>query len=78
MAATTIPLLRYGSITLLVRWIEANGRPMEESLRAVDLGFVLEADAYLPIKLGPALAFLRNASAARVRTCRSASSRAQA
>jgi AraC-like DNA-binding protein len=63
MPATTIPLIRCGSIMPLVRWMQANGRPVEESLRAVDLGFVLKGDAYLPIPLGPALAFLRNASA---------------
>ncbi len=63
MAATTIPLLRCGSIMPLVRWMEANGRPVEDRLRAVDLGCVLKADAYLPIPLGPALAFLRKASA---------------
>jgi AraC-like DNA-binding protein len=60
--AATIPLVRCGSIMPLVRWMQANDRPVEESLRAVDLGYVLKADAYLPIPLGPALAFLRNAS----------------
>lgn len=62
MTATTIPLLRCGSIMPLVRWMQANGRPVEDSLRAVDLGFVLKGDPYLPIPLRPALAFLRNAS----------------
>jgi AraC-like DNA-binding protein len=63
MTATTIPLLRCGSIMPLVRWMQENGRPVEDSLRAVDLGCVLKGDPYLPIPLRPALAFLRNASA---------------
>jgi AraC-like DNA-binding protein len=62
--AATIPLVRCGSIIPLVRWMKANDRPVEESLRAVDLGYVLKANAYLPIPLGPALSFLRNASVA--------------
>jgi AraC-like DNA-binding protein len=62
--AATIPLVRCGSIMPLVRWMQANDRPVEKSLRAVDLGYVLKADAYLPIPLGPALAFLHNASVA--------------
>jgi AraC-like DNA-binding protein len=62
MTATTIPLIRCGSIMPLVLWMQANGRPVEDSLRAVDLGFVLKGGPYLPIPLRPALAFLRNAS----------------
>lgn len=61
--ASTIPLVRCGSIMPLVRWMQANGRPVEDSLRAFDLGFVLKGNAYLPIPLQPALAFLRNVSA---------------
>lgn len=78
MTATTIPLIGCGSITPIIRWLEAQGRPLEDSLRAVDLGFVLKGDADLPIPPRPALGFLRNASVVRCRTCRFASSSVQA
>jgi AraC-like DNA-binding protein len=64
MTATTIPLIRCGSIMPIIGWMQAHGRPVEDSLRAVDLGYVLKGSPYLPIPLRPALAFLRNASVA--------------
>jgi AraC-like DNA-binding protein len=57
-----VPLIRYGSIIPFVRWMQANGRPVEDHLRAVDLAYVLKGDPTLPIPLTHALAFLRNAS----------------
>jgi AraC-like DNA-binding protein len=45
-----------------VRWLQANGRPVEDHLRAVHLVHVLRGDPTLPIPLTQALAFLRNAS----------------
>lgn len=62
--AGMIPLVRCGSIMPFVRWMQANGRPTEANLRAVDLGYVLKGDPNLPIPLGQAIAFLRNASRA--------------
>ena len=53
MAATTIPLLRCGSIMPLVRWMEANGGPVEDRLRADDLGCVLKADFIPPDSTRP-------------------------
>jgi AraC-like DNA-binding protein len=57
-----IPLIRYGSILPIVRWMQANGRPVEDNLRAVDLAYVLKGVPTQPIPLTHALAFLRNAS----------------
>jgi hypothetical protein len=59
-----IPLIRCGSIIPFVRWMQANGRPVEDHLRAVHLVHVLRGDPTLPIPLTQALAFLRNASEA--------------
>jgi AraC-like DNA-binding protein len=59
-----IPLIRCGSIIPFVRWLQANGRPVEDHLRAVHLVHVLKGDPTLPIPLTQALAFLRNASEA--------------
>jgi AraC-like DNA-binding protein len=56
------PLIRYGSILPIVRWMQANGRPVEDNLRAVNLAYVLNGVPTLPIALTHALAFLRNAS----------------
>jgi AraC-like DNA-binding protein len=59
-----IPLIRCGSVIPFVRWMQANGRPVEDHLRAVHLAHVLKGDPTLPIPLTQALAFLRNASEA--------------
>ena len=45
-----------------ILWMQAQGRPVEDCLRAVDLGYVLGKGPDLPIPLGPAIAFLRAAS----------------
>lgn len=57
-----IPLIRSGSLLLLVRWMQANGRPLEDLLRSVDLAYVLNGDPNLPIPLSPALTLLRKVS----------------
>jgi AraC-like DNA-binding protein len=57
-----IPLIRYGSILPIVRWMQANGRPVEDNLRAVNLDYALKGVPTQPIPLTHALAFLRNAS----------------
>jgi len=57
-----IPLIRCGSIVPLVHWMKANGRPVEDHLRAVHLVHVLKGDPTLPVPLTQGLAFLRNAS----------------
>lgn len=57
-----IPLIRAGAILPVVRWMQANHRPFEDSLREVDLFYVLQGDPNLPIPLIPAIAFLRAAS----------------
>jgi hypothetical protein len=46
-----IPLIRYGSILPIVRWMQANGRPVEDNLRAVDLAYVLNGAPTQPIPL---------------------------
>jgi hypothetical protein len=62
--AGLVPLIRSGSMMPIVRWMRANGRPVEDRLRAVHLSHVLKGDPNLPIPLTQALAFLRNASEA--------------
>lgn len=57
-----MPLIRCGSIMPFVRWMQANRRPTEANLRAVDLVYVMNGDPNLPIPLGQAIAFLRQAS----------------
>ena len=57
-----IPLIRSGSLLLLVRWLQANGRPVEDILRSVDLAYALSGDPNLPVPLTQALAFLRKVS----------------
>jgi AraC-like DNA-binding protein len=57
-----IPLIRSGSLLRLVRWLQANGRPVEDILRSVDLTYMLNADSNLPIPLRQALTVLRKAS----------------
>jgi AraC-like DNA-binding protein len=60
--AATIPLIRSGAIMPFILWMQANGRPIGEMLREVDLGYALKGDPNLPIPLGQAIAFLRSAS----------------
>jgi AraC-like DNA-binding protein len=57
-----IPLIRSGAIMPFVIWMQANGRPVEDRLREVDLGYVLREAPDLPIPLNQAIAFLRIAS----------------
>lgn len=57
-----IPLIRAGAILPFVHWMQANHQPFEDSLREVDLGYVLKGGPNLPIPLVPAIAFLRAAS----------------
>lgn len=53
-----IPLIRAGVIFPMISWMQDNGRPFEDRLRDVDLGYVLENGPDLPIPFGSALAFL--------------------
>ena len=57
-----IPLIRAGAILPFVRWMQAQNRPVEDSLSAVDLGYLLKGGPNLPIALVPAVAFVRAAS----------------
>lgn len=45
-----------------VIWMQAHGRPVEERLREVDLGYVLGEGPDLPIPLNQAIGFLRSAA----------------
>jgi AraC-like DNA-binding protein len=60
--AAMIPLIRAGALMPFVRWMQANGRPVEEWLREVDLAYLPRDDPDQPIPLGPAFAFVRAAS----------------
>ena len=60
--AAMIPLIRAGALFPFVRWMQANGRPVEERLREVDLAYLPSDDPDQPIPLGPAFAFVRAAS----------------
>jgi AraC-like DNA-binding protein len=60
--AAMIPLIRAGALMPFVRWMQANGRPVEERLREADLAYLPRHDPDLPIPLGPAFAFVRTAS----------------
>ena len=61
-----IPLIRAGAILPFVRWMQANNRPVEDSLSAVDLGYLLKGGPNLPIPLVAAVAFVRAAKQAGV------------
>jgi len=52
-----IRLIRAGALLPFVRWMQANGRPVEERLRQVDLTCLPRDNPDLPIRLGPAIAF---------------------
>jgi AraC-like DNA-binding protein len=60
--AGTIPLIRSGALVPFLRWMQANGRPLEARLRAVDLGYFPHGAPDLPIPLMPAIAFAVAAS----------------
>ncbi len=58
-----LPLIRAGSIVPFVKWLRAEGRPVEGRLRTARLGPVAWADPERPIPLVSALSFLREAAA---------------
>jgi AraC-like DNA-binding protein len=60
--AGTIPLIRSGALVPFLRWMQANGRPIEARLRAVDLGYFPHESPDLPIPLMPVIAFAAAAS----------------
>ncbi len=57
-----IPLIRSGALVPFMRWMLANGRPLEARLRAADLGYFPHGEPDLPIPLIPAIAFVAAAS----------------
>ncbi|MCX5495748.1 helix-turn-helix domain-containing protein [Kaistia dalseonensis] len=57
--ATSIPLIRAAPLQIILRWLDAQGRPAGDRLRAVDLAYVARCSAELPIPLLPALRLLR-------------------
>ena len=57
----TVPLIRAAALFPMLRWMIANGRPVEQRLRAVDLGYFPMDDLDRPIPLLNAAAFFREA-----------------
>lgn len=60
--AALIPLIRSGALAPFVRWMQANGCPVDARLREVDLGYFPHGEPDRPIPLVPAIAFVRAAS----------------
>jgi AraC-like DNA-binding protein len=54
-----VPLIRAAALMPLLNWLQANGRPIEARLRAVDLAAVPFGDPMRPIPLLSVAAFLR-------------------
>ncbi len=54
-----IPLIRSAALFPMLRWLRDNGRPVEARLRAVDLGYVCEAEPERPVPLLGVFAFFR-------------------
>ena len=63
--ANSIPLIRSAALFPMIRWLRANGRPVQERLRATDLGYVSEETPEVPIPLLAVLEFFREHGRAR-------------
>ena len=55
----SVPLIRAGSLIPFVKWLRANGRPLEGRLRTARLAMVAFDDPHRPIPLVSAFAFVR-------------------
>ncbi len=59
----SVPLIRAGSLVPFVKWLRANGRPLEGRLRTAGLALVAFDDPNRPIPLVGAFSFLRDIAA---------------
>jgi AraC-like DNA-binding protein len=55
-----VPLIRAAALAPMVRWMQANGRPVRPRLEDADLGYLLHLDPNRPVPLLNGLAFLRD------------------
>lgn len=60
--ARTIPLIRAAALVPMIRWMHANGRPLEQRLSDVDLGYMPLREPNSPVPVYAAAAFFRDAA----------------